>query len=68
MIAQFANVCFIFQDHIVQRGTNHRWINASQTEWARAIAVTLPCVPFKVGEEMLREVHTRDPRGFKPKL
>lgn len=47
------------QDHVIQRGTNHRWHNGSQTEPARFVAVTLPCEPFEIpGEgEMLREVH-----------
>jgi hypothetical protein len=37
----------------------HRWHNASKTEAARFVAVTLPAVPFKIPgtNEMLSEVH-----------
>lgn len=47
------------QDHVIQRGTMHKWINASMTEPARFVAVTLPCEPFEIpGKgEMLEEVH-----------
>lgn len=55
-------------DHIVQRGTNHRWINASNTEPARFVAVTLPCVPFDIAGKMLEEVHTPNARDYTPKL
>ncbi|KAJ9656188.1 hypothetical protein H2198_005150 [Neophaeococcomyces mojaviensis] len=55
-------------DHIVQRGTNHRWINGSETEPARFVAVTLPCVPFDIAGKQLEEVHTPDESGYKPKL
>ncbi|KAK5199209.1 hypothetical protein LTR99_001250 [Exophiala xenobiotica] len=44
-------------DHIVQRGTNHRWRNASQTEPARFVAVTISCEPFDVAGKMLEEMH-----------
>lgn len=44
-------------DHIVQRGTMHRWINASQSEPARLLATTISCVPFDVAGEKLREIH-----------
>ncbi|EXJ78361.1 hypothetical protein A1O3_09522 [Capronia epimyces CBS 606.96] len=44
-------------DHIVQRGTMHRWINVSLTEPARFVAVTLSCEPFDVAGEQLKEVH-----------
>ncbi|KIW04202.1 uncharacterized protein PV09_04510 [Verruconis gallopava] len=46
-------------DHIVQRGTMHKWHNASDTEPARFVAVTLPAVPFPLPGtgEMLREIH-----------
>lgn len=52
----------------MQRGTNHRWINASKTEPARFVAVTLPCVPFDIAGKKLEEVHTPDPKGYEPKL
>ncbi|ORY10855.1 hypothetical protein BCR34DRAFT_337798 [Clohesyomyces aquaticus] len=35
-------------DHVIQRGTMHKWINGSQTEAARFIAVTLPCNEFEI--------------------
>ncbi|KAF2117801.1 hypothetical protein BDV96DRAFT_644141 [Lophiotrema nucula] len=35
-------------DHIIQRGTLHKWINNSTTEPARFIAVTVPCAPFEI--------------------
>ncbi|KAF1960084.1 hypothetical protein CC80DRAFT_489310 [Byssothecium circinans] len=35
-------------DHVIQRGTMHRWQNGSQTEAARFVAVTLPCEPFEI--------------------
>lgn len=44
-------------DHIIQRGTMHKWINASKTAPARLIAVTLPCDPFEIAGRMLEEVH-----------
>ena len=43
------------QDHIVQRGTMHRWSNASQTEPARFVAVTLSCEPFDIAGQQLEE-------------
>lgn len=58
------------QDHVVQRGTNHRWHNVSKTHPARAIAVTLPCIPFDIAGEMLKEVHitSKDWDQSKPKM
>lgn len=45
-------------DHIVQRGTTHRWINVSKTEPARFVAVTLGAEPFDIpGKGMLKEWH-----------
>ncbi|KAK3699211.1 hypothetical protein LTR37_016572 [Vermiconidia calcicola] len=44
-------------DHIVQRGTNHRWSNPSKTEPARFVACTIPCIPFDIAGEELKEVH-----------
>lgn len=52
----------------MQRGTNHRWINASTTEPARFVAVTLPCEPFEIAGKMLEEVHVQDEPNFQPKL
>jgi len=57
-----------WQDHIVQRGTNHRWINASKTEPARFLAVTMPCEPFDVAGKQLKEVHMQDSEGYEAKL
>ncbi|KAF2740654.1 hypothetical protein EJ04DRAFT_571977 [Polyplosphaeria fusca] len=44
-------------DHVIQRGTMHKWWNGSMTEPARFVAVTLPCEPFKLPgtAEMLKE-------------
>lgn len=49
------------QDHIIQRGTMHKWHNASQTEPARFIAITLPAEPFQIPGtgEMLTEEHVK---------
>ncbi|KAF2018124.1 hypothetical protein BU24DRAFT_165110 [Aaosphaeria arxii CBS 175.79] len=46
-------------DHIIQRGTMHKWWNGSKTEPARFVAVTLPCEPFEIPGtgETLREDH-----------
>ena len=46
-------------DHVIQRGTMHKWWNGSQTEPARLIAVILPCEPFTIPgtQEVLKEVH-----------
>ncbi|KAL4807433.1 hypothetical protein BDV18DRAFT_159650 [Aspergillus unguis] len=44
-------------DHVVQRGTMHRCINASKTEPARFVAVILPSEEFSVGGKPLREEH-----------
>ncbi|QDS75871.1 hypothetical protein FKW77_001796 [Venturia effusa] len=46
-------------DHVVQRGTMHKWFNASQTEPARFVAVTLPCEPFAIGGKRLAEEHVQ---------
>ncbi|KAF2677211.1 hypothetical protein K458DRAFT_162372 [Lentithecium fluviatile CBS 122367] len=35
-------------DHVIQRGTMHKWYNGSRTEPARFVAVTLPCEPFEI--------------------
>ncbi|KAF2794736.1 hypothetical protein K505DRAFT_374428 [Melanomma pulvis-pyrius CBS 109.77] len=46
-------------DHVIQRGTLHKWYNGSQTEPARFVAVTLPCEPFEIPGtgKMLEEEH-----------
>ncbi|RVX74161.1 hypothetical protein B0A52_01993 [Exophiala mesophila] len=44
-------------DHIVQRGTNHRWHNASKTEPARFVATTVSCIPFDIAGKPLEEHH-----------
>ncbi|KAI4714881.1 hypothetical protein J4E89_000564 [Alternaria sp. Ai002NY15] len=48
-------------DHVIQRGTMHKWHNASETEPARFIAITLPAEPFQVPGtgEMLAEEHVK---------
>jgi len=46
-------------DHIIQRGTMHKWYNASKTEPARFVAVTLPCEPFEITGKMLEEEHLK---------
>ncbi|KAK3074054.1 hypothetical protein LTR53_003833 [Teratosphaeriaceae sp. CCFEE 6253] len=48
-------------DHIVQRGTMHRWSNPSDSVPARFVACTLPCIPFDIAGEQLREVHHPPP-------
>jgi hypothetical protein len=45
------------QDTIVQRGTNHRWINASQDKPARFIAVTIGLDRVVIGGEAIKEEH-----------
>ncbi|KAK5115706.1 hypothetical protein LTR62_000795 [Meristemomyces frigidus] len=55
-------------DHIVQRGTMHRWSNPSTTLPARFVACTLPCIPFDVAGEKLKEVHLPQPREGKAEL
>jgi hypothetical protein len=37
----------------------HRWINASKTEPARFVAVTLTCDPFEIAGRMLEEYHAK---------
>ncbi|KAF2796756.1 hypothetical protein K505DRAFT_347726 [Melanomma pulvis-pyrius CBS 109.77] len=44
-------------DHIIQRGTMHRWLNASKTDPARLIAVILPCQPFELAGQSIEETH-----------
>ncbi|KAL6366193.1 hypothetical protein LRP88_00290 [Fusarium phalaenopsidis] len=44
-------------DHIIQRATMHRWINASNEHRARVIAVLLPCPPFKLKDQYVEEEH-----------
>lgn len=42
-------------DVAVQRATNHQWLNASDTEWARMMFVLQDCEPLKVGDQTLGE-------------
>ncbi|KAF1940801.1 hypothetical protein EJ02DRAFT_405858 [Clathrospora elynae] len=46
-------------DHVIQRGTMHKWHNGSETEAARLIGVTLPCEAFEIPGtgKMLAEEH-----------
>ncbi|KAH7153764.1 hypothetical protein DER46DRAFT_663455 [Fusarium sp. MPI-SDFR-AT-0072] len=44
-------------DHIIQRATMHRWINASKENRALVIAILLPCAPFKVNGQFVAEEH-----------
>ncbi|KPI40978.1 uncharacterized protein AB675_10904 [Cyphellophora attinorum] len=46
-------------DHIVQRGTMHKWKNASNTEPARAVCVIVPATSFEIPGtgKMLVEEH-----------
>jgi hypothetical protein len=46
-------------DHVIQRGTMHKWYNGSSTNPARFVAVTLPCEPFEIPGtgEVLNELH-----------
>ncbi|BGP57096.1 hypothetical protein JCM8202_000538 [Rhodotorula sphaerocarpa] len=40
-------------DVVVQRGTDHQWVNASETEWARMVYVLLPAKPIVIdGKEL----------------
>ncbi|KAF2004813.1 hypothetical protein P154DRAFT_484110 [Amniculicola lignicola CBS 123094] len=45
-------------DQVVQRGTMHKWFNASETEPARFVAVLLPTKPYNIPGtgELLKEV------------
>ncbi|KAF2218869.1 hypothetical protein BDZ85DRAFT_244416 [Elsinoe ampelina] len=42
-------------DICVQRGTNHAWRNASQTEWARMMYVLQPSKPIEINGKPLGE-------------
>lgn len=42
-------------DIVVQRGTNHAWRNASQTEWARMLYVLQESKPLEFGGKILEE-------------
>ncbi|RMZ77432.1 hypothetical protein DV738_g4401, partial [Chaetothyriales sp. CBS 135597] len=52
-------------DVAVQRGTNHAWRNASQTEWARMLYVLQEAHPVKIGSDVLSEDYGGIP-GVKP--
>ncbi|KAK5124569.1 hypothetical protein LTR85_001786 [Meristemomyces frigidus] len=55
-------------DHIVQRGTMHRWSNPSESQSARFVACTIPCVPFSIAGESLTEVHVPNKKLQKARL
>lgn len=42
-------------DVVVQRATNHQWINTSDSDWARMMFVLQPTEAVKVGETALGE-------------
>jgi quercetin dioxygenase-like cupin family protein len=42
-------------DVAVQRATEHQWVNASKTEWARMVFVLQDCKPVVVGGKTLEE-------------
>ncbi|CAK7233325.1 hypothetical protein SBRCBS47491_008570 [Sporothrix bragantina] len=42
-------------DVVVQRATNHQWVNTSDTDWARMIFVLQAVEPLMVGEATLEE-------------
>lgn len=42
-------------DVVVQRATNHQWVNTSETEWARMMFVLQGTTPLVVGETTLGE-------------
>ncbi|KAL1887317.1 hypothetical protein Sste5346_010299 [Sporothrix stenoceras] len=42
-------------DVVVQRATNHQWINTSETEWARMMFVLQATAPVTVGDTTLGE-------------
>lgn len=47
-------------DHVVQRGTMHKWSNPSETEPARLVAVILPCEVFEIpGKGEVKEEHVK---------
>jgi len=52
-------------DVAVQRGTNHAWRNASDTNWARMLYVLQESQPIKIGSQLLDEDYGGIP-GVKP--
>lgn len=44
----------------------HKWINASKTNSARFVAVTLPCEPFKIAGKLLEEIHVKGTGELNP--
>ena len=42
-------------DVAVQRATNHAWINASETEWARMFFVLQDCKPLTISGQRIKE-------------
>ena len=43
-------------DFVVQRGTNHRWINRSG-DWMQMVAILVSARPVLIGGEELPEIH-----------
>lgn len=43
----------------------HKWYNASETEPARFLGVTMPCEPFEIAGKMLEEVHVKGTGALK---
>lgn len=52
-------------DTAIQRGTNHAWRNASETEWARMLYVLQEAAPIEVNGKQLGEDYGGIP-GVKP--
>lgn len=52
-------------DVAIQRGTNHAWRNASETEWARMLYVLQEALPITIGNQALGEDYGGIP-GVKP--
>ena len=65
MIRCLRVVADVLQDPVIQRGTIHKWNNASKTEPARFLGVTMPCEPFEIAGKMLEEVHVRGTGALK---
>jgi quercetin dioxygenase-like cupin family protein len=51
-------------DHVIQRGTMHKWSNPSETEPTRFVAVIVPIEEFKIadgkgGTKVVSEEHVK---------
>jgi hypothetical protein len=42
-------------DIVIQRQTNHAWVNASKEKWARMIFILQEAEPLTLGSETLAE-------------